>query len=329
MKRSLQLLLLAAGLAAFAWTVRAAGLERLSALGPALAGPGLSFLLVYAFMCAWDVAGWQVLFPPETPRPSFGGLYLIRLAGEAFNNITPFVDVGGEFLKVTLTAGRFGVRKKSALASVVVERSLLFFSEILFWALGAALVRFVFPAAKVWDGALFATLAVCAALGAALWAAQRKGFFLSVMGALRSLGLEPKLPEKLHLSMREIDAEIAAFYSGEAARGRLSVSLVLHFVGWVAGGLEMYVLFRLAGAPIALGDAVLFESFFQLLRTASFFIPGNLGAQEAGLAVMARWTGHDFSAGVAVSLLKRLRQLVWTAVGFAVWAALKPAPESA
>ena len=71
--------------------------------------------------------------------------------------------------------------------------------------------------------------------------------------------------------------------------------------------------------PVTWGEAFLLESMLQLVKTASFFIPGNLGAQEAGLALLCQWMGYEPSAGIALSLYKRFRQLVWTAAGFGVW----------
>ena len=115
----------------------------------------------------------------------------------------------------------------------------------------------------------------------------------------------------------QIDAGIAAFYDWKDPR--MAWSVLLHFIGWAAGGIETYFMFRLAGAPVTLLDGLMLEALLQIARTASFFIPGNLGAQELGLALFAQWAGFSPSTGLAVSLFKRLRLVIWTAVGFMVW----------
>ena len=81
----------------------------------------------------------------------------------------------------------------------------------------------------------------------------------------------------------------------------------------------MYFMLQLLGVPVSLVQAVMLESLLQLVRTASFFIPGNLGTQEAGLAFFIQLLGYHPALGVAASLLKRARQIVWTGIGFAIW----------
>ncbi len=297
------------------------GVGRLAELAPALAGPGALVLCGYPLICVWDVWGWKVLLAPSRrPAVPFGELFLVRLAGEALNSVTPFVDVGGEFLKVQLCVERFALTRREALTSVVMARTALFVSEALFWIVGLALLL---PASRVpadWSWALIAGVGVCVALAAILLFLQRRGLFAAVLGWVGRFRPQAGLLERFHVSAREADAEVARTLS--ARDGRFASALGLHFVGWLAGGVETYFMFRLVGAPVTLADGLALEAMLQLLRTVSFFIPGNLGAQEAGMALLAQWMGFHPSLGVAVSLLKRLRQLVWTAAGFAVWGKL-------
>ena len=324
-KRLLQLALFLGGLVAFFFSLRYAGFDRLGILLPAVSGPGLAVLLVYPFMCAWDVAGWQALFQREVRgRAGFGTLYFIRLAGEALNNMTPFVDIGGEFLKVSLVASRCGITKTAAVVPVVMARTVLFYSEIVLWAVGLVLASGFFAPEHPWAWALYATIAISLFLGVTLAWFQRRGFFSSSSGWLRSFEGSRPLLEKLHVPFREADQQIASFYKERF--GAFGASLFLHFLGWAAGGVEIYFVMNLIGAPVSPAQAVLVEALFQLVKTASFFIPGNLGAQEAGLAIAAEWMGFHPSVGVALSLYKRFRQAVWTAVGFAVWGAFKLLP---
>jgi len=71
---------------------------------------------------------------------------------------------------------------------------------------------------------------------------------------------------------------------------------------------------------------MILEALLQLTRTASFFIPGSLGAQEGVLALVVLGFGYVPALGVAVSLLKRLRQVIWTILGFIVWGLIERLP---
>ncbi len=71
----------------------------------------------------------------------------------------------------------------------------------------------------------------------------------------------------------------------------------------------------------------------QAVRTASFFIPANLGAQDGAVVlIVGAFTGAP-AAGLSTAILRRLRQLAWIAAGFAVgghysWRALREAGAS-
>lgn len=315
----IQAALFLAGLCLFAWMVRKAGVrEELAALWPIVTGPGALIFGAYPLISALDVWGWQIVFPASArPHVHFRGLFFIRLAGEALNNVTPFIDVGGEFLKVSLVSRVFGVDKKAALTSVLMGRTALFFSEIFFWIAGIVLIFVFFPVPPVWRGVFLVTVSLCAVFALAVSAIQKKGFFVTFLRWLELLRFDSEFFTKFRVSLKAVDAEITRFYSGRDAR--LLVTLFLHFAGWVAGGVETFVMCRLVGVEVSLLDGIILEALLQLVRTASFFIPGNLGAQEAGLAFFVGQMGGTPALGVAVSLLKRIRQLVWTAAGFLVW----------
>jgi hypothetical protein len=53
------------------------------------------------------------------------------------------------------------------------------------------------------------------------------------------------------------------------------------------------------------------EAVVQLLRQATGFIPGSLGVTEGTMMLMYGSLTGDPSAGVAVALVRRLREVVW------------------
>jgi putative membrane protein len=307
-----------AGLALFIFSLRSAGLGAVVEVLRSAGGWSIGFLAIYSVMNGWETFAWRCVFPAECrARIRFGNLYFIRLAGQAVNNITPFIDIGGEFLKYALAAKHFTVPGPTALASVVLARTMLLYSEIAFWSLGIFLALAYLPVSEEWRRGVSIGMVVALGLAAAFFILQRRGFFLFFAHVLERLGVRSGALGRSRAGFEEADQAIGAFY--DAGNGRFLRVFLVNFTGWVIGALEMWALFWILGHPVSFPQAVMMESFLHLVRTLSFFIPGNFGAQEAGLALLAQGLGFHPSLGVAVSLMKRFRQYVWITGGFLAW----------
>ena len=256
--------------------------------------PVLAVFFFYPLMTLWDVGAWRLLFTRQNfSSVRFWDLFWIRLAGEALNNVTPFVDIGGEPLKMRFVAERFGLSTRQAAASTVIAKTSILISEAVFMAMGAVLSFELLPLApKHRFQILILLLAVCFIFSAFLWLQQRGVF-------------------------QKMNPEIGFFYSTEGDLFWSAVSL--NWMGWIFGGIETYFFCRLAGVDISIMEGVMLEALLQLVRAGTFFIPMNLGAQEGGLAFFMALMGHPPVTGVGISLLKRFRQILWTLTGFAVW----------
>jgi uncharacterized protein (TIRG00374 family) len=185
---------------------------------------------------------------------------------------------------------------------------------------------FLFPVSEQWKIVFLITVPLGLLTAFLLILVQKKGVLSSLFNLFKHFGWWEDFFNKTHVSVHEVDQRLRAFYKKKDARWLVTV--ILHFIGWVAGGVEVYFMFLCIGHPISIAESVLIEAFIQILRTISFFIPGNLGVQEAGLALCAGYMGFDPSIGVILSLLKRVRQVIWTAVGFVLlWFLQKDNPE--
>src|SRR5262249_61445362 len=95
-------------------------------------------LLPYLVITILDTNGWRCTLP-ATARVPFSSLYLVRMAGEAVNSMTPTVTVGGEPVKAHLLRA-FGVSGSDALASVVIAKTALTVSQCAFVLVGLAVL---------------------------------------------------------------------------------------------------------------------------------------------------------------------------------------------
>ncbi len=85
--------------------------------------------------------------------------------------------------------------------------------------------------------------------------------------------------------------------------------------------LEVWViLLALSGGTATLAEAFVLESAGRLVIVLFKVIPFRMGVDEAGAAVVAVALGLPASYGVALALIRKLRILVWNAVGLVVLA---------
>ncbi len=317
-KHRVQFVLFCVGVGTFGWVLYSTGLDKLSVLIPALSGPGIAVLLFYPFISLPDAWGWYLILSRDGRlQGKFADTCLIRLAGEGLNTVTPVLDIGGEFLKVSLASRHLGLPRRTAVASVVLTRSALLFSEVLFWILGLSLIFALLTVPGVVHIGLGTTLAIFILICVGFIIAQVKGLFATLGKIIEPWGLRGTHWEQFEVPLKDIDDEISHFYGKGGAR--LARVILLHYAGWMAGSIETYAMLFALGVKVSVWEAVILEAVLQMVRSGSFFIPASLGIQEGGLAIGIQAMGVHPAFGVALSLLKRIRQLVWAGVGFGIW----------
>lgn len=120
-------------------------------------------------------------------------------------------------------------------------------------------------------------------------------------------------------------ASMARVWTAEGARG-LFFPALMHQALWLLEGFETWLVARLIGADITFATALVVETGANLVRAAAFAIPGGLGAQDASYVALLALFGVPDAAttGGAFVVLKRLKELVWIAIGYATvgWGAM-------
>lgn len=311
-------LLLAGGAAFVAWLVwdlgPAAVWETIRALSWWLA------LVLFVPFCAavvLDTLGWRVLLP-GCPA-GWAALGAARLAGEAVNLATPTASIGGEPLKAYLLRDRLPIGE--GLASVVADKTTVVMGQALFLAGGLGLAAMIDPPRAV--TAAMAVLLAAEVVGVGGFTlVQMHGGVAGVGRILRRVGAGPA--ERHQEVLRETDRRLGNLY--RRRRRRVALSALLHAAAWAVGGLEIYVVLRLAGIPVSLSTSLVLEAVASAIRFATFMIPGSLGALEGGTVALFIAFGLPGAAGLSFSLVRRLREATWATVGLAALAVLKAEP---
>lgn len=284
-------------------------------------------LLLYGFTFFTDVAGWNLTFETlPLSRVWLRRLYAVRMAGEAFNNITPMASMGGEPLKAVLLKSCYGIGFRESGASLVLAKTTNLIGLVLFLTFGFAML--------VGSDVLHGPYKLVAAAGLALLGASTAGCFLIQrlrMSSLAGTRLgRTKFGHRIShwlAVVKDIDDKFLRFYSQH--RRRFAAVVGLAVVNWSMGVIEIYWVMHLLGYPLTLTEALIIESMVQLVKAGTFFIPAALGSQEAALLVVAGAITGDPVSAIAFGLIRRCREIVWIVAGLGVWSLLsfgKPAP---
>jgi putative membrane protein len=282
-----------------------------SALG--VAGWGLVVVaLFHIFPLVLDALGWWRLLPPEV-RPTPARIVFCRWQGESVNTLLPVMQIGGPIVRARLLM-RQGVAGARAGASVVVDVTLLVFSQIAFTILGIFLLVSTLGADDLVGPAVtgVTVMALCITTFVVL---LRRGLFSAIAKPLAGLAGRVGLAS-VAAGAANLDERIRELYGDTAA---LRGAFLLHLIGWIVGTGEVWLALYFLGHPVPLMTAMLLEGLGQAVRAGAFVIPGALGVQEGVFMLLGRTLGIPPETALALSLSKRCRELLWGVPGLIVW----------
>lgn len=261
-----------------------------------------------------DTLGWRFAFLED--RVPFGWLLPARMAGEAFNLTTPTGAVGGEIVKAWLIRPRAGMAQ--SVPSVIVAKTTITIAQGLFLLVGIVLARGTFPSSSPMMIAMQVLLAIEVVALAGFVVAQTRGLLARGEQILRALRLYRAAGPG---GLVRVDDVLVRFY--RTKRGRLALSILFHFLAWLLGSLESWLILQFLGLPVSLVEATVIEAFGASIRFATFVIPGSLGALEGGYAAIFAVLGPGSSAGLSFTLVRRMREAVWVLAGLVAFAVMR------
>jgi glycosyltransferase 2 family protein len=273
-------------------------------------GFGTISLIHLALIAIMGIA-WWTLIPGTSPLASIWG----RLVRDSGSELLPLSQVGGYVLGARAIA-LAGVPGTIAAASTIVDVSFEFIAQITFTALGLAWLMRLKPDAAV-VVPVASLVAVAGILGAGLLVAQRRGFDLldRFAGALGR-----QWTDRTAAGAAALHAAIAAIYRRRAG---VYASFAIHLGCWIAATSEAWLALRFAGAPLGFGVVLVIESLLYAVRSLAFAIPNAVGVQEAAYIILGQGFGLSPEIALALSLLKRARDLAIGAPSLAAWQLLE------
>lgn len=261
----------------------------------------------------FNTFGWRAAFAPPRPPIGFPRLLAARMAGDAVNYVTPTATIGGEFVRLRMLRG--AASNTELMASVTVAKLTQTIGQILFIVVGLTFIVADMPLDPSVRHGLFVVLVGFCAIAGMLLVMQRRGMFGPALRLLQRLGLPhtPGLAER----MAKLDAEVARFHGHAFAP--FAVSVTAFGLGWAMGVVEIYLILWFLGVDASVERALTIEVLSATLDGLMFFVPAKAGTQEGGKVLIFTLLGLDPAKGLALGILRRIRELTWAGVGLLIW----------
>ncbi len=238
-----------------------------------------------------------------------------RMVRDAATEVLPFSPIGGIVIGARAVIIR-GVAGAVAFASTVVDVTAELMAQIVFVALGFGILCIHAPRTSL-DGSV--TSALVMGLGAAVLAC---GMLLGLQR--RSLWLTGKLATRVLRGAGAASAAVAATFNEiHRSPARIGLSAALHLAGWVASAVGTWIAFRLIGVRVGLLSVLAIESLVGAARNVAVLVPNALGVQEAAYALLTPLFGVGAEFGLAVSLLRRARDIALGVPILLIWHAVE------
>jgi uncharacterized protein (TIRG00374 family) len=272
-------------------------------LAPLMLGEGLAEMI--------HTLGWRHCLSGSLRSLPWFTLFRIRMAGYAFNYLTPTAALGGEVTKGALLAAHEA--RQDAASGVLIGKLCFALAHLIFVSCGAILV--------LWEVNLPRPVWVAMVICGGLLGTGIVSFLLlqkhGKLGTLvRWLAANKPDDHPLQKAAREITAVDEAMMRFHHERPRdLLQAIGWHLVGYTIGIGQTWLFFRLlhndASWAVAAGMWFL-GMWFDLL---TFAVPLNLGTLEGTRILAFQSAGYTALIGMTYGLALRLAQICWTVFG--------------
>ena len=265
----------------------------------------LLFVQLYLSAMAWRIA-------VGGKQPRVISYFHIRWIREAVNSLLPVAQLGGNLVGIRLLVLR-GVPGPLAGAGTTLDLTIEVVTQFLFTLAGVG-VLVSMGVDRAWAPWVEWALVIAALALGGFIVAQRAGLLRLVEWlAARLTRMFPALSLE---AVRGLHAELMRLQRDRAA---LLQATALHLVAWTIGTAETWLVLTAMAQPITLRQAFVIESLGMAIRSAGFAVPAALAVQEAGFIVVGGLFAVPPDTAIALSMVKRARELVVGVPGLVAW----------
>ena len=305
------------GLGSFAYILNGYGFSRIAgdiiSLGWWSVPLALSWApVVFCYALAW------LLITPEMGLSHLGALFRLSVISVAWNNLSPFVKVLGEPVRVIML--RKWIDPKAAARSMVLYNIVHTLGTLLAFFVGALAILIFFPVSDGIRKGFLALMVATPLLAAAL-------FYLPHLARGRGRSAKRNRLVATGFWLLWGFSKIRIFSRRYPAR--FWAAVLLEVAARFVEGLTFYVAFLALGEPASLFVSALLDVGRALVDNVFFFIPYQVGSREGGIVLLAEHALRvNSEMAVAAAVLYRLVEILWMGIGYLLWIAENKARRS-
>ena len=284
-----------------------------------------AILGLWIFLYMMNAWTWRIIIrgSGDCPIP-FWKILKLTITGFALNYATPAGLMGGEPYKIMELKPYIGTQR--ATSSVLLFAMMHIFAHFWFWTTSIAvyLILAAFGILPINVGMGIVLLFMTCFCGAGIYLFMRGYKNGMVVKLIRFISHIPgckkwgrQFAESHQEDLMKIDRQISQLQSQN--QRSFFGSFALEFIGRILQSLEIYFMLLLfeagTGGGLTFVYAFLILSFTSLFANLLFFLPLQLGGREGGFAMSVAQMGMTADIGMFVSIICRVRELFWTAIG--------------
>ena len=265
-------------------------------------------------------------------RKFFWRIYRLTITGYALNYATPVGGLGGEPYRIMELSK--DIDQQHATSSVILYAMMHFLAHFWFWFVSIFIYLLLvvigdLPITPV-IGITLAIVVLFCLLAFYLFAKGYKNGLVKYV-----LGVVSRIPGLKRWTLRfwarhaeaieNIDTQIASLKSQD--KKAFYKSLLLEYASRVVQSSEVLFMLLLFGIDnggdfygivITYLHSILIVAFTTLFANLIGFLPMQLGVQEGGFVLSIAALGLSAALGIFVSIICRVREIIWIAVGMAL-----------
>jgi uncharacterized protein (TIRG00374 family) len=254
----------------------------------------------------------QIIMKAHKKKVPFKDLFRQNMAGYAVSYVTPSVRLGGEPLKVYMMKKENKVDYKTGSSGVIVDKFVELAGTVAFGAVGM-IILLNLPEVPLYFKGILAFLIVGAFYVLAIFyyrTVKGKGSF-SVLFNFFRLHKIARFKNFVRV-LKDVERKLDRFFRGH--KKEFFLSFFAYGVYGVLAVLEMKFLLLSFGVSLSVGLLIVVLTVLGLINFIP--VPASLGFLEAGQSGLFYFLKGEGSIGFALSLMLRIRNLLFTALGF-------------